>query len=68
MIDAKVATPAARLIVTDMAGRTVLNTSIAIQKGMNAFGLNTSSFTAGMYAVTVAGGDWKMSTRLVVAH
>jgi hypothetical protein len=68
MIDAKVATPSARMIVTDMAGRTVLNTSIAIQKGMNAFGFNTSSLTAGMYAVTIAGGDWKMSTRLVVAH
>ena len=68
MIDAKVATPSARLIVTDMAGRTVLNTSIAIHQGMNAFGFNTSAMPAGMYVVQVAGGDWKMSTRLVVAH
>jgi len=68
MVDAKVATPSARLLVTDMSGRTVLNMPIAIKQGMNAFGINTSALPAGMYAVQVAGGDWKLSTRLVVAH
>jgi len=68
MIDAKAATPSARLIIMDMAGRTVLNSPIAVHQGMNAFGFNTSAMPSGMYAVTVTGGDWKMSTRLVVAH
>src|SRR5690606_39027506 len=68
MIDAKSASPAARLIVSDMAGRIVANSSIDVRQGMNAFGLNTSSWPAGVYAVQIAGGDLKLSTRLVVVH
>jgi len=68
MIDAKVAAPSARMIVTDMAGRIVSNTPIAIAAGMNGYSLNTATWPAGIYAVQIAGGDWKMSTRLAVAH
>ena len=68
MIDAKAANPAARMIVMDMAGRTMANMPIAIAAGMNGYNLNTANWPAGIYAVQVAGGDWKLSTRLVVAH
>jgi hypothetical protein len=51
-----------------MAGRLVSSTSVAIRQGMNAFSLNTAAWPAGVYAVQLAGGDLKLSTRLVVAR
>jgi hypothetical protein len=67
MIDAKKAV-SAQLIVTDMAGRSVQNTSVILKQGMNGFSLSTTAWPAGMYAIQVAGEGWKLSTRLVVAH
>lgn len=67
MMDVKTATNA-QLVITDMAGRVVKTTSLSLKQGMNAFSLSTGAWPAGMYAVQIAGGDWKMSTRLAVAH
>jgi hypothetical protein len=68
MIDAKKATPNARMIVTDMSGRVVASSSLDIRAGLNAFALNSGNWAAGTYAVTVSGADWKMSSRLVVVR
>lgn len=68
MIDTKVADANARLLVVDMAGRVVTNTSVKLVQGMNGFELNTANWPAGVYAVQLAGSEFKLSTRLVVAH
>lgn len=68
MVDAKTATAQAQLMITDMAGRVVLNSSISIKAGLNGFGINTSSFAPGVYVVKVAGENLGLSSRLVVAH
>lgn len=68
MIDTKVADANARLFVVDMAGRVVMNSTVTINKGMNAYELNIANWPAGVYAVQLAGSEIKMSTRLVVAH
>lgn len=68
MVDTKVACPDARLVVVDMSGRCVLNSSVSLTQGMNGLSLNTSSWPAGVYAVQLVGGTMKLSTRLVVAH
>lgn len=68
MIDAKNASPNARLMVTDMAGRVVANGTLNIRSGMNAFSLGSGNWVAGTYAVTVIGTDWKMTSQLVVVR
>lgn len=67
MLDAK-KPGAAQMIVTDMAGRVLQNAALDLKSGINAFSFNTSSWTAGIYAIQVIGQDWKESSRLVVAH
>lgn len=68
MVDAKSATNNAQLLITDMAGRVVLNTNISVKQGMNGFGINTANFAAGVYAVKIAGENLSLGSRLVVAH
>lgn len=67
MLDAKKATTA-QMIVTDMAGRTVQTASLDLKGGINAYSINTSAWPAGIYAVQVVAQDWKVSSRVVVAH
>jgi hypothetical protein len=67
LVDAKKAL-AARLMVTDMGGRIMQSASVDLKNGVNAFNLSTANWPSGVYAVQVAGQDWKVSSRLVVAH
>lgn len=67
MLDAKKASKA-QMTVTDMAGRISQTTTLDLKGGVNAYSLNTASMPAGIYAVQVAAQDWKVSSRLVVAH
>jgi hypothetical protein len=67
MVDA-VASGAARLFITDIAGRTVQSSAIQINKGLNAFRVQTGNLPAGTYMVTVTDGSWKLTQKLSVQH
>lgn len=67
MLDAKQATDA-QIFVTDIAGRVVTRMPVAIKKGLNAYNVDASRFTAGTYIVTVTNGSWKVSGKLLVQH
>jgi hypothetical protein len=67
MLDAKKAA-AVQVIVTDMAGRVLQTSALDLKSGINAYSVNTANWPAGIYAVQVAAQDWKVSSRLVVAH
>ncbi|MEO6831552.1 MAG: T9SS type A sorting domain-containing protein, partial [Chitinophagaceae bacterium] len=64
MVDAKSVTNNAQLLITDMAGRVVLNTNISVKQGMNGFGINTANLAPGVYAVKIAGENLSLSSRL----
>lgn len=68
LIDVKEASANAMMVVTDMTGKTILANRININKGLNAFRINTSSFATGNYIVTVTDGNWKIADKLVVQH
>lgn len=68
MIDTKENTDGAALFLTDMSGRTVFNRLITINKGMNAFSVNTASLPAGTYVLSVSGRNIKLSQKIMVAH
>jgi hypothetical protein len=68
MVDVKEATQGARLVVTDLTGKVMVNRSVDIKAGMNAFGFNTSAYASGTYIVTLGNGTWKVAEKLVVQH
>jgi mannose/fructose-specific phosphotransferase system component IIA len=68
MLDTKEATANAQLILTDMNGRTVMNQSLNIAKGMNAFNVPVANLPAGLYLLNVAGNNIKLSQKITVAH
>jgi hypothetical protein len=67
LMDAKKAS-SAHMVITDMTGRVLQTATLDLKNGINAYSLNTANWPAGVYAVQVAGQDWKLSNRLVVAH
>ncbi len=68
VMEAKESANNSRLFVTDMTGKVVMNGFVNIEKGLNAFRINTSNFAAGTYIVTVTNGDWKVAEKLMVQH
>ena len=58
----------ARVLVTDMTGRTVMNAGLTLQKGINAYSLDVSSLNPALYVISIVAEDWKVSERLVVQH
>lgn len=58
----------AQIVVNDVTGKIVLNKTIEMNKGFNAYQLNTASFAAGSYFITISNGSWKISDRLIVQH
>lgn len=68
MIDAQEAVENTRLVIVDMAGRTVHNTPVNLKKGVNAYSVNVSNYPAGTYIIKVSNGAWNISDRIVVQH
>lgn len=67
VLDAKEAGNA-QLVVTSFTGQVVLRNAVSLNKGMNAFTINTSVLAPGTYIVTLANGSWKIADKLVVQH
>ncbi|RYZ54006.1 MAG: T9SS type A sorting domain-containing protein [Sphingobacteriales bacterium] len=68
MIDGRNIEGDARMVVADITGRIVMNTAVRLNNGLNAFRLNTASFPAGTYVITLGNASWKTSQKLVVQH
>lgn len=68
LIDAKEAVKNARLMVTDLSGRVVFSSVVAVNAGLNAYAVNTSAVAAGTYIVTLTNGAWKATEKLIVQH
>jgi len=68
MIDAAERADNAKMIITDITGKTVQQYSFAIQKGVNGYSLNTASLPAGVYMVLITNGSWKLTDKLLVQH
>lgn len=66
--DVKEAVKGARLLVTDITGKVMLNSVVDLQEGMNAFRINTANFAAGTYVISLSNGSWKVADRLIVQH
>ncbi|RYE23590.1 MAG: T9SS type A sorting domain-containing protein [Sphingobacteriales bacterium] len=58
----------AQLFVSDMAGRTILRSTVSLKDGLNALQVNTSAFAAGNYIINVISGQNKMTQKLNVQH
>ncbi len=58
----------AQLFVSDMAGRTVLRSTVNLNNGLNALKVNTSAYPAGTYIINVISGQNKMTQKLNVQH
>lgn len=68
IIDANKASANAMLLVTDMTGKTIQLNRINVNKGLNAYRINTSAFATGNYIITVTDGSWKIAEKLAVQH
>ena len=68
MVDAKQSHSNTALTVTDITGKVMMQTTINLNKGFNAYSVNVAAYPAGTYIVTVANDSWKLSDRIVVQH
>lgn len=68
MVDTKENTDGAVLMLTDLSGRTVYNQPVTVEKGMNTYSINTGSFPAGMYVLSLNGQNIKLAQKITVAH
>ncbi len=58
----------AQLFISDMAGRTVLHSTVSLKDGLNALKVNTSAYPAGNYIINVVNGQNRMAQKLNVQH
>ena len=68
LLESNEAVATARFMVTDITGKVMVNTTTALNKGLNALQVNTSNYTAGTYFVTISNGAWTVTEKLVVQH
>jgi len=67
VLDAKEAGDA-QLVVTSFTGQIVQRNVVSLNKGTNAFTINTSVLAPGTYIVMLTNGSWKIAEKLVVQH
>ncbi|MCB0699296.1 MAG: T9SS type A sorting domain-containing protein [Chitinophagales bacterium] len=58
----------ARMIITDITGKTMLNSPVRLDKGLNALGVDVSAYPTGTYVISVSDGNWQASEKMVVNH
>ena len=68
VLDAKDAAKGANLLVTDITGKVMMNSVVDLQKGLNAFTINTSGYATGTSVVTLSSGSWKVADKMIVQH
>lgn len=68
MIDAEKNVGNATLTVTDMTGKVIRNSTLNINKGLNAYSSDISTYPAGTYIIMVSGNGLKISDKVLVRH
>ena len=68
MVDTKERSSGAVVMLTDISGRTVYSQPVSVEQGMNTFSVNTASFPAGMYVLSLSGQNIKLAQKITVAH
>lgn len=68
MIDAKEAQPNSVMLVADMTGKTIVNQTVALKAGVNAYSINMAAYPAGTYIVTIGNSSWKVTEKVAVQH
>ncbi len=66
LVDAKQAVKNARLVITDLTGRTVYKTALDLQAGFRQLPLQVGHYAPGIYMVNVSGTGFSMTQKLVV--
>lgn len=68
VMDAKTTAANTQLVLMDMTGRVLQNTTISLNKGVNAYSFDVSAYPTGTYVIMVNGGDWKVAEKIMVQH
>lgn len=68
LVDAKQTIRDAKIIVTDLSGRVVLQTTKTINAGFQQLRLDVSNYTSGLYMINLAGEGWNTVQKLVVRN
>jgi hypothetical protein len=58
----------AMLTLTDINGRALINKSVELNTGLNAFDISTNTLPEGMYLLSLNGNAVKLSQKVIVAH
>lgn len=57
-----------QLVLTDMTGKTVYQSNVNVNKGLNAIHVSTANFANGNYILTITNGKWNATQKFVVQH
>lgn len=68
LVDAKQTIRDAKIIITDLSGRVVLQTTKTINAGFQQLRLDVSSYTSGLYMINLAGEGWNSVQKIVVRN
>ncbi len=68
LVDAKQTIRDTKIIVTDLSGRVVLQTTKTINAGFQQLRLDVSNYTSGLYMINLAGEGWNSVQKVVVRN
>ncbi len=68
VVDAEAAASDGMLTLADITGKVILHMPVKMNKGVNAFSINTSAYPAGTYIINIACGQWKLTDKVIVQH
>ena len=66
LIDAKQTIRDAKIVITDLSGRVVLQTTKTINAGFQQLRLDVSNYNSGLYMINLTGEGWNTVQKLVV--
>ena len=68
MMDTKESSENATIALVDMSGRTISRYTVNVNKGINAFSVNTAIVPTGLYLLSVTGTNIRLTQKINVAH
>ncbi len=66
LVDAKQTIRDAKIVITDLSGRVVMQTTKTINAGFQQLRLDVSNYNSGLYMINLAGEGWNTVQKLVV--
>ncbi len=68
MVDTRDAAENTTLALVDMSGRVVMQQPVSINRGVNAFTVNTANIPTGMYLLALKGSNLMLTQKISIAH